>query len=107
MTGLNGELKRSGRSSLDFSPTCLPFPVTKAGCPIQARFWLEGGSTALDQQLLYCKRSPRPRSSTPCAAGDRGPPSPTQAKTGLEWGTQPSLPVERGGNLQVVWLEKE
>jgi hypothetical protein len=23
---------------------------------------------------------------------------PTQAKTGLEWGTQPSLPVKKGGH---------
>jgi hypothetical protein len=45
--------------SLDFSQTCPSFPVTKAGCPIQARFWLEWYSTALDRQLCLLQRIPR------------------------------------------------
>jgi hypothetical protein len=38
---------------------CLSQPVTKAGCPIQARFWLEWDSTALDRLLSLLQRIPR------------------------------------------------
>jgi hypothetical protein len=37
------------RTSRNFSQTCLSLPVTKDGCPIQARFWLEWDSTDLDR----------------------------------------------------------
>jgi len=34
-------------------------PATKAGCPIQARFWLEWDTTALDAPFLYLGAKPR------------------------------------------------
>src|ERR1700722_15072672 len=32
---------------------CAPFPPTKAGCPIQAVFWLEWDTTALDYPFSH------------------------------------------------------
>src|ERR1700744_373416 len=34
-------------------------PVTNGGCPIQARFWLEWDSTALDRRLSLLQQIPR------------------------------------------------
>src|SRR5271170_5898195 len=40
--------------------TCgAPSPLTKAGCPIQARFWLEWDTTALDAPFLSLGAKPR------------------------------------------------
>src|ERR1700678_3871212 len=77
--------------NLNCSQIWLSLPVTKAGCPIQARFWLEWESARLPGNFLYCNRSP--------GVSGRGPVDPTQAKTGLEWGTQPLLPVERAKSV--------
>jgi hypothetical protein len=45
--------------SLNFSQICLSLPITNDGCPIQALFWLEWDSTALDRQHSLLQQIPR------------------------------------------------
>src|ERR1700733_3934320 len=82
--------------SLNFSQTYLSLPLTDGGCPIQARFWLEGDSTALDRQLCLLQRIPRSMIIYILYSQRSRSVNTTQATNGLEWGTQLSLPVERG-----------
>ena len=65
------------RTRVRTPPGCVgPDQQLRLGCPIQARFWLEWDTTETDRQLLppYLQRIFEVR---------------REAKTGLEWGTQP------------------